>query len=119
MLVSVVFKVVLALIVPLLVKSVAVISKLLLLTAIVPLLEKLSATTEAVPKTVRLSSLLLKSPPTLRLRAFAPQVKSLAKSLLLKSPPTFRLRVLVVIVPLNHQQHNQNHQLQKEQKYRN
>ena len=63
MLVSVVFKVVLALIVPLLLKSVAVISKLLLLTAIVPLLEKLSATTEAVPKTVRLS--------------FAPQVKSL------------------------------------------
>ena len=47
MLVSVVFKVVLALIVPLLVKSVAVISKLLLLTAIVPLLLKLSATINA------------------------------------------------------------------------
>ena len=86
MLVSVVFKVVLALIVPLLFKLAAVISKLLLLTAIVPLLEKLSATTEAVPKTVSVS--------------FAPQVKSLAASLLLKSPTTFRLRVLVVIVPL-------------------
>ena len=76
----------LALIVPALVKSVAVISKLLLLTAIVPLLLKLSATTEAVPKTVSVS--------------FAPQTKSLLASLLLKSPPTFRLRVLVVIVPL-------------------
>ena len=59
MLVSVVFKVVLALIVPLLVKSVAVIVKTkLLVTAIVPLLLKLSATTEALPKTVRISFLL-------------------------------------------------------------
>ena len=86
MLETVVFKVVLALIVPLLFKLAAVISKLLLLTAIVPLLEKLSATTEAVPKTVSVS--------------FAPQTKSLFASLLLKSPPTLRLRALVVIVPL-------------------
>ena len=86
MLETVVFKVVLALIVPLLVKSVAVISKLLLLILIVPLLEKLAVVTEALPKTVSVS--------------FAPQVKSLFASLLLKSPPTFRLKVLVVIVPL-------------------
>ena len=52
MLVSVVFKVVLALIVPLLFKLAAVISNLLLVILIFPILLKLAATTEAVPKTV-------------------------------------------------------------------
>ena len=65
--------------------SVAVISKLLLLTAIVPLLLKLSVVISAFPETVRLS--------------LAFQTKSLAASLLLKSPPTLRLKLLVVIVP--------------------